>query len=419
MLHRARTWQDDGVDDHQRARLRELRGSIRTVAVTGTNGKTTTASMVAAIVEAAGEPAARATTLGMRVAGEDLPDDGSMRAFADLIDRSVAAGVRTVSLETTSRALASGFARRWPPDIAIFTNLTRDHLDRHGSPEAYLAAKAQLFLALPVDGTAVLNADDGACALIDEVLPGAVRRKWFGVGDGRGRARALDAHAARVVATRDGTTVELSRSALAEKLGGRIELRAVGAVHAYNALGAALAADAAGYDGDAIARGLARFEGVRGRFEVIAREPLVIVDYAHTPDALERSLAAARELVAAGRGKVTCVFGCGGDRDPGKRPSMGRIADDGADRVIVTNDNPRSEPPEAIAEAVREGTRGRSELRIVLDRREAICLAIAEAHPADAVLIAGKGHETVQEVGGARLPFDDAAVAREAVALRG
>ena len=377
--------------------------------------------MVAAIVEAAGEPSARVTTLGMRVAGNDLDDDGSMRAFADMIERSVSAGVQTVAIETTSRALASGFARRWPPDIAVFTNLTRDHLDRHGSPEAYLAAKAQLFLALPAFGAAVLNADDAACALIDEVLPRVVRRRWYGASGASGRAPrgTLHAHAERVVATRDGTTVELGSSALAEKLGGRIELRAVGGVHAYNALGAALAAEAAGYDGEAIRRGLERFAGVRGRFEVMAREPLVIVDYAHTPDALERSLATARELVASDRGKVTCVFGCGGDRDPGKRPEMGRIADDGADRVIITNDNPRSEPPLAIAEAVRAGARGRSELQIVLDRREAICLAVAGARPADAVLIAGKGHETSQETGGVRAPFDDTEVAREALAARG
>jgi UDP-N-acetylmuramoyl-L-alanyl-D-glutamate--2,6-diaminopimelate ligase len=409
------------VDERHRARLRELYGSVRTVAVTGTNGKTTTTSMIAAIVEASGEPWARATTLGMSVAGEALEDDGSMRAFADMIERSVAASVRTVALETTSRSLASGFARRWPPDVAVFTNLTRDHLDRHGSPEAYLAAKAQLFLALPVDGTAVLNADDGACALLDEVLPRAVRRRWYGVSGARSRShpRALDARAERVVATRDGTTVELAGSALAEALGRRFELRAVGAVHAYNALGAALAAEAAGYDGAAIRRGLEQFPGVRGRFEVIAREPLVIVDYAHTPDALERSIVAARELVTRDRGTVTCVFGCGGDRDTGKRPEMGRIADDGADRVIVTNDNPRSEAPSAIAQAIEAGARGRSELRIVLDRREAICLAVAEAGPADAVLIAGKGHETSQEVGGIRVPFDDAAVARDALAARG
>ncbi len=186
----------------------------------------------------------------------------------------------------------------------------------------------------------------------------------------------------------------------------------MGSVHAHNALAAAVACESAGYDPGAIQRGLESFEGVPGRFEVIARAPLVVVDYAHTPDALERTLRAARALVAPDGGRVTVVFGCGGDRDRGKRAQMGRIADAAADRVVLTNDNPRSEAPETIADAVRAGADGRAAWYRELSRDGAIAFALERAAPEDAVVIAGKGHEEWQEIGGRRLPFSDAAMAR-------
>ncbi len=400
------------------ARLSELTRAIRTVAVTGTNGKTTTTSMLAAVARAAGEPWARVTTLGMWAGGERVAEDGSMASFVRCVERAVESGARTLALETTSRSLAAGFARRWPPDVAVFTNLSRDHLDRHGTVEAYLAAKAQLFLALPAGGTAVLNADDPASALLAEVLPRGVVSRGWSVGESRPQhvATPVTLRASGVVASRRGTRVELAGSALAERLGGALHLRVAGRVHAHNALAAAVAADALGYDPDAIRAALESFEAVPGRFEVVAHEPLVVVDFAHTPDALAQTLRAARELVAPDGGRVVCVFGCGGDRDRGKRPEMGTIADAEADLVVLTNDNPRTESPEAIADMVAEGARGQAGWTRELDRRAAIRLAIQEANRVDAVVIAGRGHEAVQIVGTERRPFSDADVARQALA---
>jgi UDP-N-acetylmuramoyl-L-alanyl-D-glutamate--2,6-diaminopimelate ligase len=378
---------------------------LRTVGVTGTNGKTTTTSMVAAIVAAAGEPAARVTTLGAwvddeRVAGTDLVDE-----FLVAVERAVARGVHTVAVEMTSKALAGGVARKWRPDVGVVTNVTRDHLDVHGTPEAYLAAKAQIVIALEPGGTAVLNADDPAVALIAELVAEGVKLLRFSQRDA---SCALVAE--RIDVSAAGTRILLG-GALAGELGGSLELGVVGGVHAQNAMAAALAAHALGYSGDAIRRGLATFAGVPGRFEAVAREPLVIVDYAHTPDGLAGTLATARALAT----RVICVFGCGGNRDRGKRPEMGVIADGAADVVVLTTDNPRHEDPRTIAAEIRAGVATpRAQWIVELDRARAIELAVAMARPADIVVIAGKGHEQVQEIAGAAIPFCDADVARAA-----
>ena len=296
--------------------------------------------------------------------------------------------------------------------MSVFTNLTRDHLDMHGTPEAYLAAKAQLFLALPPGGTAVLNADDDASALIREVMPAGVAVELFSA---RGAAGA--SLAARAIELAPGAVrITLADSPLARQLGGVLELAVSGGVHAQNALAAALATHAAGYAPAAIRDGLARFRGVAGRFELVGTRPLVVVDYAHTPDGLVGTLATARELCRAGR--VICVFGCGGNRDRGKRPQMGAIVDDRADVAVLTSDNPRHEDPAAIAADVRAGVPvPRARWIVELDRARAIALAIAEARPDDLVVIAGKGHEQTQEIAGRELPFSDAEVARAAIAL--
>ena len=387
-------------------RLADAHARLRTVGVTGTNGKTTTTSMVAAIVAAAGEPAARVTTVGAwvddeRISGTDLVDE-----FLVTVERAVARGVKTVAVEMTSKALAAGVARKWRPDVGVFTNLTRDHLDIHGTPEAYLAAKAQLVIALAPGGTAVLNGDDPAAALLAELVPKDVAVLEFSQHD---RSCALVAEQVDVSPT--GTRITLARGELADRLGGVIVLGVVGGVHAQNALAAALATHALGYPADAIGRGLAAFAGVPGRFEVIARAPLVIVDYAHTPDGLVGTLATARALGPDGR--VVCVFGCGGNRDRGKRPQMGAIADAEADIVVLTTDNSRHEDPRAIAAEIMAGvTHARARWIVELDRARAIEIAIETARPTDVVVIAGKGHEQVQEIDGATIPFSDAEVAR-------
>jgi UDP-N-acetylmuramoyl-L-alanyl-D-glutamate--2,6-diaminopimelate ligase len=412
-----------------------LRSAFATAAVTGTNGKTTTTSMIEAIVAASGEPSARVTTLGAWVNGEPVAVGPTLEAFANAIRLGAKAGIRTLALETTSRALAEGFAQRWPAKVATFTNLSRDHLDYHGDPEHYLAAKAQLFMLLPPDGCAVLNACDPASALLDEVTPHPVRRLAYAAGRGRVRpechALPLALVASQVELGREGSRVGLEPSPLADALGRELSISVVGEHNVDNALAAALAAHALGYQAGAIARGLGSFSGVRGRFERVHADPLVVVDYAHTPDALGRTLELARRL--CGGGRVVCVFGCGGGSDPGKRAEMGRVAARWSDAVMVTSDNPRDEDPGAIARAVVEGARASalreggpapdrstvsSEPRVMteLDRRLAIARAIGIAHPGrgDIVVIAGKGHETTQWIGDQSFPFDDAEVARAA-----
>ena len=380
--------------------------ALRTAAVTGTNGKTTTTSMIASIVGAAGETDARLTTVGAWVGDERVPAPDPTMEFLATVETSVARGVRTLALEVTSKALLAGLARRWPAHVAVFTNLTRDHLDLHGSPEAYLAAKAQLFMHLQPGGVAVLNADDRASELIREVMPAGTTARTYSVRDPNATLAAR-----RIAVDANGTRIALADSRLARSLEGELALRVVGAVHAQNALAAALAADALGYPAEAIVQGLAAFRAVPGRFEIVGVEPAVVVDYAHTPDGLAGTLATARELARDAR--VICVFGCGGGRDRGKRPEMGAIADRLADVVVLTTDNPRYEEPAAIAADVQAGVPApRARWIVELDRRAAIARALAEAMPADVVIVAGKGHEATQEIRGEELPFSDAEVVR-------
>jgi UDP-N-acetylmuramyl-tripeptide synthetase len=352
--------------------------------------------------------------------------------FRDTIGKAAAAGVRTLALEVTSLALAEGFAERWPADVAVFTNLTRDHLDLHGSPEANLAAKAQRFRRLVPGGAAVLNRDDPASLLLKEVLAPTTRVLEYSLA---GQADLAAQHIALGIGE---TVVTLAPGPLADRLGGRLQLATTGRVNVANALGGALAAFAAGYDAPAILRGLAGFTGARGRFERVRFDgeaggpvPRVFVDYAHTSDGLENTLRSARALLMtaseATRGRLLCVFGCGGGGDPGKRPLMGQTADALADVVVLTADNPRNETPEGIAAAILAGVPApRATWIVEHDRATAIARALAFARDSlrsgreDLVVIAGKGHETVQVVGTERRPFDDVAVAKAAFArLRG
>jgi UDP-N-acetylmuramoyl-L-alanyl-D-glutamate--2,6-diaminopimelate ligase len=394
------------------ARMARAHAKLCTVATTGTNGKTTTTSMIAAIVAAAGEPDARVTTVGAWVAGRQVLAASSQEEFVKTVDLAVLSDVRTLALEVTSKALASGAAMRWPPHVAVFTNLTRDHLDLHQSAEHYLASKAQLFIALAPGRVAVLNADDPSSELIREVIAPQVKIVTFSTR--RSNANLAATH----VDVRAGNTrITLAPSRLADAFGGVLEIAVTGGVHAQNALAAALAADAAGYAASSIRAGLAAFTGVAGRFELAGRAPLVVVDYAHTPDGLAGTLATARELCP--RGRVICVFGCGGERDRGKRPQMGAVADALADLVILTNDNPRRESPPLIAEEIMRGApHPRAEWFVELDRARAIERAIARAGDEDIVIVAGKGHEKVQEIGDREIAFSDLVVARQAHASR-
>jgi UDP-N-acetylmuramoyl-L-alanyl-D-glutamate--2,6-diaminopimelate ligase len=398
-----------------------LHRCFRTACVTGTNGKTTTTTMIEAIVAAAGEAHARVTTLGAWVNGEALGSETSSEVFDRAITRAAERGVRCLAVETTSQALAEGFAQAWPAEVAVFTNLSRDHLDYHRSAEDYLAAKAQLFMRLLPGGSAVLNAADPSSALLDEVIDPAQARLFYAARpvDPACAALPLALAASRVEAGLDGTRITLDPSPLADQLGGEIVLSVVGEVHAENALAAALAGVALGYPPAIVRRALEGFAGVPGRFEIVHRRPAIVVDFAHTPDALERALRLGRSLVQGAGGRVLCVFGCGGDRDPGKRGEMGALAAALADVTVITTDNPRSEDPARIAAAVLEGARGGpGRVELVPDRREAITMAIELAAPPDIVILAGKGHERTQTVGERVLPFDDAEVALSVVGPR-
>lgn len=380
----------------------------RTIGVTGTNGKTSTTVLTAAAILAAGEHVFSSTTLDYCIDGVALAQPRNWPNFLAAAERCHALGGTRAVVEITSQALARGYAKRWRYDVGVFTNLSPDHFKTHGSWEHYLASKAQLFVHLPGHGAAVLNARDASVGMVDQVIAGEVRRLWFGVPSRGPALRREDLAAARVEVSPAGTRVILAASLLAEELGGVIELRLIGEVFAENALAAACAAHAVGVPGAAIVRGLASCAGVPGRFELVSRAgPLVVVDYAHTPDALTRTCATARAL--AGAGRVIVVFGAGGDTDAGKRGPMGEAVGAAADVAVVTTDNPRHEDPRAIAGMLQAGIErgGRARVIVEAERGRAIALALAEAGSQDVVVVAGKGHETGQTIGDTTLPFSD------------
>lgn len=389
--------------------------ALTVAAVTGTNGKTTTTWMLESIFRAAGLRTGRIGTTGYRIGDETRPapfTTPEAPELQSLLREMADDGVRAVAIEVSSHALDQRRSWGLECDVTIFLNLTQDHLDYHRTQEAYREAKLRLFdgrnapraVKRPV---AVVNADDPAGAAVCE----AARR-----GGSRtvryGEARDADLRIAGVEVRAGGLMVALAEGSR------RFELRLplLGRYNAWNAAAAFAAARALGLDAGAAVAGLSAVPAVPGRLErVAAGQPFeVLVDYAHTPDALSRALAAVREHAA---GRVLLVFGCGGDRDRAKRPLMGRAAAELVDRAWVTNDNPRGEDPAAIAREIVAGAPD-SGLAIVLDRREAIAAALESARPGDAVLIAGKGHETTQTVGDRVLPFDDREVARALLLAR-
>lgn len=356
------------------------------VGVTGTNGKTTTTSLLAAVLEASGMPTGVIGTLtGKHTTPESTELQQRLAAF-------VTEGKRAVVMEVSSHALALHRVAGAHFDVGVFTNLGRDHLDLHGTVERYFAAKAMLFERTLTD-RGVANVDDPHGRLLVDAAP--VPMTGFGLAD----VTDLD-----VSATRHSYTWR----------GVRVEVGLGGAFNAMNSLAAATAAAELGLSPAVVAQGLRTAGSVPGRFESVqAGQPFdVIVDFAHTPDGLREALAAAR--AAVGDGRVTVVFGCGGDRDREKRPEMGAVAAELADRVVVTSDNPRSEDPLEIINAILQGVPGDYRDRVVSepDRRRAFATAFQGAQPGDLVLIAGKGHETTQTIGDEVLPFDDRAEAR-------
>jgi UDP-N-acetylmuramoyl-L-alanyl-D-glutamate--2,6-diaminopimelate ligase len=377
--------------------------AARIVGVTGTNGKTTTVNMLRHLLDESPARSASIGTLGVLLGSEGEPMPGGdglttpgpielQRLFRSLVD----VGVGTVSMEVSSHALQQRRAEGISFDVAVFTNLTRDHLDYHGTMDLYLQAKSQLVDHLRPHGVLVVNADDPAW----RALPTGRRRVTFSV-----RSTAAEVHAADVQYGPRGSTWTLVLAG--ERVPVRLPL--VGDFNVANALAAAAAAWSMGVATARIAELLGTLPQVPGRLEIISDAPTVLRDYAHTPDALERALCAVRPYAT---GRLIAVFGCGGDRDRGKRPEMGAVAERIADHVILTSDNPRTEDPERILDDIASGMRRRDYERIE-DRRQAIARALAAAGPEDVVLLAGKGHETYQIRGTEKLPFDERVIVRE------
>jgi UDP-N-acetylmuramoyl-L-alanyl-D-glutamate--2,6-diaminopimelate ligase len=392
--------------------------------VTGTNGKTTTAHLVAGIAVAAGCQAALLGTVVNRIGGCDHPvllTTAESLELQRMFREMVVAGDQACVLEVSSHALALDRAVGIAFDAVVFTNLTRDHLDFHRDLDDYFAAKRRLFLpdeARNGRAVAIVNAGDAfGGRLAEECRPAYGDDLWtFAVGeDALAAAEAPDARAIELDLRADGSAFTL----LVPRLGieDRLSLRLAARFNVENALAAATAALALGLPLDAVREGLAVTQGVPGRFEAVRAGQRfgVIVDYSHTPDSLENALRAAR---AVSSGRVLVVFGCGGDRDRGKRPLMGAIGARLAERAFVTSDNPRGEDPMAIIDEIVAGVpRERlDDLIVEPDRRAAIRQALAEAQPGDLVVIAGKGHERGQTIGDRRIPFDDREVARELLA---
>jgi UDP-N-acetylmuramyl-tripeptide synthetase len=388
---------------------------LQLVGITGTNGKTTTTYLVAAIAESADEPVAMTTTVEYRVDKERWKAERTTPEATDMqriLRRAVDAGCRMAVMESSSQAIDLHRCDALQYSVVVFTNLTRDHLDYHGTMDNYFAAKRRLF-----DGslggtpkTAVINIDDERGAQLADELEGS----------GTKVVRYALNNDADVTATDVVHSLEGMRFTLRTPKGAR-ELHSplVGRPHIYNILAATASGLALGYELDVIARAVETCTGAPGRFERVPHKGdfAVVVDYAHTDDALVNVLRTARAVVAQGR--IITVFGCGGDRDRSKRAPMGEAAASLSDVVILTSDNPRTEDPQKIFADVEAGMRETAKpYEKIADRREAIQRAITEARTGDLVVIAGKGHEDYQIIGRETFHFDDKEVAREALSSR-
>jgi len=395
--------------------------SLSVVGVTGTNGKTTSTYLLAAVLDAAGLPCGRMGTVTVRI-GPDPADERDashttpeapevQRLLREMVDR----GCKSCAMEVSSHALVLQRVAGVRFRAAIFTNLTRDHLDFHLDMQQYFAAKRRLFEMLPADAPAIINVDDPWGQELAASLPNVVT---YGI------QRAAAMRAVSIQSTLEGLAFQI------ETANGALSIRSplVGRPNVYNILGVAAAALSIGVTPRAVEAGIARLDGVPGRFQMVSAttdDVRVVVDYAHTDDALKNLLETARPLAS---GRLITVFGCGGDRDRTKRPLMGTVAARLSDLVVLTSDNPRSEDPLRIIDEIKLGIvppadpsapkRHATPLVVNADRRAAIVHAVRTAEPGDLVIIAGKGHEKYQVIGDRTIPFDDVDIAQTALADR-
>jgi UDP-N-acetylmuramoyl-L-alanyl-D-glutamate--2,6-diaminopimelate ligase len=385
--------------------------------ITGTNGKTTTAFLIETLLNAAARKTILVGTIEYHVAGEVRPSvhtTPESRDLFELMAEGVARGATELVTEVSSHALDQGRAAGVNFDVAVFTNLTRDHLDYHETMEKYFAAKRLLFdgTVYPAPRVAVINAHDPrAQELAAAAAKAGAELRTYGIGQGDWRAAAY-------TLTPSGAVLELETPAGVAKVTSRL----AGEVNILNLLAAFTVAHARGVPFVNLVEYVPRLQPVPGRFQSVdAGQPFtVIVDYAHTDDALLNLTTLARQMTARSGGRVITLFGCGGDRDRTKRPKMGQAAGKGSDFVIATSDNPRTEEPLAILAEIEPGLKAaHARYTIEPDRATAIRLALREARPGDVVLIAGKGHEKVQILGSATIPFDDVKIALSALGEMG
>lgn len=395
---------------------------LRVIGVTGTNGKTSTTHIIEHIINGAGKRAGLVGTMGARWQGGDYVDAKHTTPQAadlqKLFYQMVTAGVTHVAMEVSSHALSLKRVDSCEFSLACLTNITQDHLDFHKTMEHYWKSKQLLFSGLntsPMQSKrAIVNIDQELAPEFLNVLGPEIEIYTYGFSQ-QADFQALDCHFDQT-----GTSLKVKTP------GGILDLKLklVGQFNVYNALAALAVCAAEGIDAEALKRGLESFNAVPGRFQVVStdsvkkhEQPLCIVDYAHSPDGLENVLKVARELVPKD-GKLIAVFGCGGDRDSSKRPQMGAIAENLADLVVVTSDNPRSEDPQQIIVDILAGIKRMRSVMVEPDRAKAIQLSIVDASPSDVVVVAGKGHETYQIIKGQTFDFDDRIEVKHALEKR-
>jgi len=376
------------------------------IGVTGTNGKTTTAFLIREIIEHSGRRAGLIGTISYKIGGEEFPSlhtTPEAPEYQALLAKMLNAGCLYAVSEVSSHALAQKRADYTRFTTAVFTNLTRDHLDFHITMENYFEAKKRLFYELlKEEGTAIINLDDPYGRALRDCLKNKHSITYAIDSDS-------DATAYDIINKPDGLRFKVRYRGIIYL----IESPLVGIPNVYNILASVCAAISLGIDKESIFGALRRVENIRGRFERVSlgQDFLCVIDYAHSEDALRRLILTARDFT---EGRIITVFGCGGDRDRGKRPLMGKTATDLSDMVFITSDNPRTENPEAIIKEIEEGCTKKN-YKVVIDRKDAIYEAIAFARKADTVLIAGKGHEDYQEIDGIRHHFSDKEIAIEAI----
>lgn len=387
---------------------------LSVVGVTGTNGKSTCVSLIAQLLSLLGEKSASVGTVGYGCYGEALINTGLTTPDAIQIQRIAAEFVRqkvkNFAMEVSSHGVAQGRVDAVDFDIAVFTNLTRDHLDYHGTFEAYQKAKFD-FVGRPDIPKVVINLDDKAgveeSAVLKQVLGKSVTS--FALNN-----READVVASNIEFHERGMEFDVTTPWGAA----RIRTQLIGDFNIYNLLAVTTVACLLGHDFKRVTETLEQLVGVEGRLELLGvpgSDLVVLIDYAHTPDALEKAILAVKAHVNK---TLTVVFGCGGDRDKGKRPLMGKVAEQFADQVVITSDNPRTEKPIDIIQDIFSGVSNHEKVRSLEDRREAISDVIAKAESGDCILVAGKGHEDYQEINGQRLPFSDHAIALDALKQR-